>query len=90
MDQVLRGAMKFGSLPMRHLVRHVFPDGSSIITQMVWQRPYPGLDVITRFHDEDTLNGRLDRQARATKAGSRRSRFENRYKLSRSNEPGSK
>lgn len=78
--------MKLGSLPMRHLVRHVFPDGSSIITQMTWQRPYPGLDIITKFHDEDRLNGRLDPQAHAAKAGSQRSRFENRFKLPRTNE----
>lgn len=67
---------------MRHLVRHVFPDGSSVITQMVWQRPYPGLDIVTKFHDVDRLNGRPDqKQASRAQAGSQRSRFENRFKM---------
>lgn len=75
-------AMRKGIHPMRHLVRHVFPDGSSVMTVMAWQRPYPGLDITTKFHDVDRLNGTVDPEAAAaSKPDSQRSRFKNRFNL---------
>lgn len=64
---------------MRHLVRHVFPNGSSVITQMSWQRPYAGLDIVHIFHDVDNLNGNPEEDESKRKTVGRRARFLNRF-----------
>lgn len=71
---------KPGLHPMRHLVRHVFPNGASIITQMAWQRPYAGLEIVTRFHDVDYLNGKPSDHESGHKAVGQRAKFENKFK----------
>lgn len=64
---------------MRHLVRHVFRDGSSVFTQMAWRRPYAGLEITTLFHDSNNLNpGSVD-DGPTSKVLGQRARFENRF-----------
>lgn len=72
--------MRAWAHPMRHLVRHVFPDGSSVVTQMAWQRPLPGLEITTKFHDVDKLNGSEDSAKAAAAVVGQRARFRNRFR----------
>lgn len=73
-----------GIHPMRHLVRHVFADGSSVFGRMVWQRPYGGLEVTTKFHDYSPGDYPDDSKANQ-KAVGQRARFENRFHRPESN-----
>lgn len=68
-----------GIHPMRHIVRHVLSDGSSVFTQMAWMRPYPGLDITTIFHETNHFKpDPSERNAPVKKIG-QRARFENRF-----------
>lgn len=72
---------QLGLHPMRHLVRHVFPNGSSILTQMSWRRPYAGLEIVHIFHDVDLVNGNKDDEDKREAIG-QRAKFQNRFKSS--------
>lgn len=64
--------------PMLHLVRHVFPNGSSVVTTLPWQRPYAGYEIVTKFHDIDFLNIRASDLKTRVSVG-RKARFENKF-----------
>lgn len=71
--------VRAGIHPMRHLVRHVLPDGSSVFTQMAWLRPYPGLDITTVFHDVNNFKPNPGERKAPVKNIGQRARFENRF-----------
>lgn len=66
--------------PMKHLVRIVHTDGSSVFLPVAWQRPRPGLEVTTYFMDQDFMSQEVftGKPARAKKEG-RRAQFENKF-----------
>lgn len=66
--------------PMKHIVRIVHTDGSSVFLPVAWQRPRPGLEVTTYFMEQEFMSQEVftGKPARAKMAG-RRARFENKF-----------
>lgn len=79
-----------GIHPMLHRVRIVLTNGASYILPMAWHRPYPGLEVTTKFMTEDYLTHErftgVENKAKA-KVG-RRARFENKFKAAGGEDDG--
>lgn len=70
-----------GIHPMMHLVRLVLTNGASVIVPMAWQRPYPGLEVTTKFLQVDYFGseGRAGKRGGLAAEEGRRARFENKF-----------
>lgn len=70
-----------GIHPMLHLVRIVLTNGASVMVPMAWQRPYPGLQVTTKFMDVDYLTHEAYTgvPSKSSRKVGRRAQFENRF-----------
>lgn len=71
-----------GIHPMAHMVRLVLTNGASILMPMAWQRPYPTLEVTTKFLDVDYLTHEkyTGVPSKGKRKVGRRAAFENRFK----------
>lgn len=73
--------MKKGLHPMRHLVRIVLTNGATFMVEAPWQRPYPGLELTTKFLQLDYLTSEVFTGVQNTKPKvGRRAQFENKFK----------
>lgn len=72
---------KPGIHPMMHMVRVVLTNGASVMMPMAWQRPYPGLQITTKFLEVDYLTHEnyTGVPSKSSKRVGRRARFENRF-----------
>lgn len=72
---------KAGIHPMLHMTRIVLTNGASYMLPMAWQRPTAGLQITTKFLDEDYLTHEAytGKPSKLSKKVGRRARFENRF-----------
>lgn len=70
-----------GIHPMMHLVRLVLTNGASVVVPMAWQRPYPGLEVTTKFLQIDYFghDNRTGKLGKTAIGEGRRAKFENKF-----------
>lgn len=71
-----------GIHPMMHRVRIVLTNGASVMTEMTWQRPYPGLEITTKFLELDYLTHEnfTGIPSKKNRKIGRRAAFENKFR----------
>lgn len=69
---------------MMHRVRIVLTNGASVMTLHAWQRPYPTLDITTKFLEIDYLTHErfTGVPSKGTQKIGRRAAFENKFRES--------